>query len=830
MHAEGGHIALQILHTGRYGYHPLVVAPSRIKSPITPFPPRALSERGIERQIKAFVRCAALAREAGYDGVEIMGSEGYFINQFLVTHTNTRTDGWGGSYANRMRLPVEIVRRTREAVGPDFIIIYRLSMLDLIPDGSTWEEAVTLAKAISAAGATIINTGIGWHEARVPTIATSVPRAAFTWVTQKMRAELRADGIDIPLVTTNRINTPEVAEQVLAEESADMVSMARPLLADAFFVRKAEAGQADRINTCIACNQACLDHAFKNKTVSCLVNPRAGHERDLVIAPTTARKRIAVVGAGPAGLAAATTLAERGHEVDLFDAADEIGGQFNLAKRIPGKEEFHETLRYFANRIEDTGVQLHLSTRVSRRRPDGPGRGRGGAGHRRDPARPAHPRPGRPHTWSATSTCWPAGSLWASESRSSGPVGSASTSRSSSWWRPASRPRWTSRSGAGSGGSATRPRTAAGWSRPSRCPPHARSRCCSASAASSAPGWARPPAGSTARTLVAKGVTMLPGVNYERITPEGLVVSFGEKHEREHLVEADTIVLCAGQEPLRELEPELVAAGHPGARDRRGRTRPPSSTPSARSTRAPGSPPRCEAIVLSIPTFWRSESTAHRTGEGSDLDRALGDQHAAAADPHAGHLAIDPLDPRVQHARAAHLHALGDPPRPRPSASSRLASSAARAQLALPVAGSSATPSNGANIRARRSKPSRPVGHVQVDVRRGRAGSDQALESGLVGAGPLQRRAVGKLGDDELAARPRPPGGVPVDDDVLGVSPTASATAATGSSGPRDRASGASSSHQIRPPSSRCTDTGTSPATSSNVTIARIVEGTELAR
>ena len=365
VHAEGGHIALQILHTGRYGYHPLVVAPSRIKSPITPFTPRALSERGIERQIKAFVNCASLAREAGYDGVEIMGSEGYFINQFLVTHTNQRTDGWGGSYANRMRLPVEIVRRTREAVGPDFIIIYRLSMLDLIPDGSTWEEAVTLAKAIAAAGATIINTGIGWHEARVPTIATSVPRAAFTWVTQRMRAELRADGIDIPLVTTNRINTPDVAEQVLAEGAADMVSMARPLLADAYFVTKAAAGQADRINTCIACNQACLDHAFKGRTVSCLVNPRAGHERDLVIAPTTARKRIAVVGAGPAGLAAATTLAERGHDVDLFDGADEIGGQFNLAKRIPGKEEFNETLRYFAHRIEDTGVRLHLSTRVS---------------------------------------------------------------------------------------------------------------------------------------------------------------------------------------------------------------------------------------------------------------------------------------------------------------------------------------------------------------------------------------------------------------------------------------------------------------------------------
>jgi 2,4-dienoyl-CoA reductase (NADPH2) len=342
VHAEGGAIALQILHTGRYGYHPLAVAPSRLKSPISPFTPRALSARGIERQIRGFVRCAKLAREAGYDGVEVMGSEGYFINQFIAAHTNRRSDEWGGSFENRMRLPVEIVERTREAVGRDFIIVYRLSMLDLVPDGSSWDEVVQLAKAIERAGATIINTGIGWHEARIPTIATSVPRAAFAWVTKKLKGE-----VAIPLCATNRINAPDVAEQVLADGCADMVSMARPLLADAEFVNKAAAGRADEINTCIACNQACLDHVFQRKIASCLVNPRAAFETEIQIRPAAARKRFAVVGAGPAGLACATTLAERGHAVDLFESAGEIGGQFNMAKRIPGKEEFDETLRYF---------------------------------------------------------------------------------------------------------------------------------------------------------------------------------------------------------------------------------------------------------------------------------------------------------------------------------------------------------------------------------------------------------------------------------------------------------------------------------------------------
>jgi 2,4-dienoyl-CoA reductase (NADPH2) len=355
VHGEGGRICMQILHAGRYGYHPLSVAPSRIKSPITPFTPRALSPRGVERTIEDFVRCAQLAREAGYDGVEVMGSEGYLINEFIAARTNQRDDAWGGDARRRMRFPVEIVRRMREAVGRDFIIIYRLSMLDLVEDGQAWDEITTLAKAVEAAGASIINTGIGWHEARVPTIVTSVPRAGFAWVTRRLMGE-----VAIPLVATNRINMPEVAERILADGDADMVSMARPLLADPAWVNKARAGRSERINTCIACNQACLDHVFQNKRASCLVNPRACHETELRIEPAGVRKRIAVIGAGPAGMACASTLGERGHHVTLFDRADEIGGQFNLAKQIPGKEEFHETLRYFGHQLRDSGVEVRL--------------------------------------------------------------------------------------------------------------------------------------------------------------------------------------------------------------------------------------------------------------------------------------------------------------------------------------------------------------------------------------------------------------------------------------------------------------------------------------
>ncbi|MEV6476221.1 NADPH-dependent 2,4-dienoyl-CoA reductase [Streptomyces sp. NPDC051657] len=359
VHAAGGRIAMQILHFGRYAHHPDLVAPSALKAPISGFTPNALTADQVEETIEEFVRAAGLARLAGYDGVEIMGSEGYLINEFIVSATNHRTDRWGGSYENRVRLPIEIVRRVRERVGDDFILIYRLSMLDLVPGGSTLEEVVTLAKEIEAAGATIINTGIGWHEARIPTIATSVPRGAFSWVTEKVRG-----AVSVPLVTSNRINTPEVAEEILASGRADMVSMARPFLADPEFVAKAAAGRADAINTCIGCNQACLDHIFSLQITSCLVNPRACHETELVIGPTRTRKRVAVVGAGPAGLACSVTAAERGHAVTLFDTADEIGGQLNVARRVPGKEEFDETLRYFRTRLAELEVDVRLGARA----------------------------------------------------------------------------------------------------------------------------------------------------------------------------------------------------------------------------------------------------------------------------------------------------------------------------------------------------------------------------------------------------------------------------------------------------------------------------------
>ena len=358
-HQHGAKICLQLLHAGRYAYHPLSVAPSKLKAPINPFTPRALSSRGVDRHIADYARSARLAREAGYDGVEVMGSEGYLINEFVAPRTNTRSDQWGGDAAQRMRFAVEIVRRIREACGPDFIIIYRLSLVDLVSDGSNWQEIVAQAQAIEAAGATIINTGIGWHEARIPTIATSVPRGAFAGVTAKLKPH-----VTVPLVATNRINMPDVAERILASGGADMVSLARPLLADPQWANKARAGHPERINTCIACNQACLDHVFENKLASCLVNPRAAHETELVYRPTASPRRIAVVGAGPAGLACATVAAERGHHVTLFDGNDEIGGQFNVAKRIPGKEEFHETLRYFRHKLDETGVQVRLGTRV----------------------------------------------------------------------------------------------------------------------------------------------------------------------------------------------------------------------------------------------------------------------------------------------------------------------------------------------------------------------------------------------------------------------------------------------------------------------------------
>ena len=560
VHAEGGRIALQILHTGRYGYHPLCVAPSRIQSPISPFTPRELSARGIERQIRAFVRCARLAREAGYDGVEVMGSEGYFINQFLVTHANQRNDEWGGDYANRMRLPVEIVSRVREAVGPDFILIYRLSMLDLIPDGSSWEEVVTLARAIAKAGATIINTGIGWHEARIPTIATSVPRGAFAWVTKKMRETLRAEGITVPLVTSNRINMPEVGEQILADGCADMVSLARPLLADPDFVRKAREGRSAAINTCIACNQACLDHTFQLKIASCLVNPRAGHETELLLQRAPAKKRYAVVGAGPAGLAAATTLAERGHEVHLYEAGERIGGQFNMAKRIPGKEEFHETLRYFEQRLAAGSVQLHLATRadaaalaaaqfdavllatgVSARDPKIPGQDGANVLSYIDVLLHGKPVGERVAIVGAGGIGFDVAEfLVTAEGRSP-------TLHLQEWLAE-----W---------GVADPAAVRGGVQRAQPSAPVRKVTLLQRKAGKLGKGLGKTTGWIHRAALQMKQVEMLGGVNYERITPQGLVVSYGEQRRDGQLIECDTIVLCAGQEPLRELEAPLRAAG-----------------------------------------------------------------------------------------------------------------------------------------------------------------------------------------------------------------------------------------------------------------------------
>lgn len=562
VHAEGGKIALQILHTGRYGYSPLCVAPSRIQSPITPFTPRELGARGIERQIRAFIRCAKLAREAGYDGVEVMGSEGYFINQFLVEHTNQRTDAWGGSYENRMRLPLEILARMREAVGPDFIIIYRLSMLDLIPNGSSWEEVVELGRRVARGGATLINTGIGWHEARIPTIATSVPRAGFAWVTAKLRARLREEGITTPLITSNRINTPEVAEGVLADGSADMVSMARPFLADPEFVKKARQDRADEINTCIACNQACLDHTFAQKISTCLVNPRAAFEQEIVLRPVNgANKRIAVVGAGPAGLAAATTLAERGHAVTLFDAAAEIGGQFNMAKRIPGKEEFHETLRYFGRRIEITGVELKLNCRasaddlkgfnevllatgVSARDPKIKGQDEGAARGQVlsyiDVLKHGKPVGSRVAIVGA-------GGIGFDVAEYLLEAGHSLTLDPAAWRR-----HW---------GVGDPEEVRAGLLRPAPDAPARQITLLQRKAGKLGAGLGKTTGWIHRAALKMKNVDMLASVNYEQITPEGLWVSYGEKRADAQLIEADTIVLCAGQEPLRELEAPLRAAG-----------------------------------------------------------------------------------------------------------------------------------------------------------------------------------------------------------------------------------------------------------------------------
>ncbi|MEV8609687.1 NADPH-dependent 2,4-dienoyl-CoA reductase [Amycolatopsis sp. NPDC051373] len=544
VHEVGGKIALQILHAGRYSYNPLSVSASSLKAPINPFRPRALTGYGVQRTIRAFADCAALAREAGYDGVEIMGSEGYLINQFLAERTNKRTDGWGGSARKRRRFAVEIVRRTREKVGPDFIIIYRLSMLDLVEGGQSWDDVVALAKEVEAAGATIINTGIGWHEARVPTIVTSVPRAAFTWVTGKLKPH-----VSIPVVTSNRINMPQVAEEVLASGDADLVSLARPFLADPSWVRKAEEGREDEINTCIACNQACLDHAFSRKPVSCLVNPRAGHETTLVLSPTRRAKHVAVVGAGPAGLAAATALGERGHRVELFEAADEIGGQFGIARRIPGKEEFAETIRYYARRLEVTGVKVHLGRRASAE--DLTGFDEVVLATGVVPRVPALEGIDHPRVVSYVDVVRGGASVGSRVAViGAGGIGVDVSEFLTS--ATLTRDEWLTEWGV------TDPALAAGGlgvARPSPSPRTVyllqRKKTPIGASLGKTSGWVHRAA------LKAKGVERISGVTYERVDDAGLHVTVDGKPR---LLEVDTVVVCAGQEPVRDLADALGSA------------------------------------------------------------------------------------------------------------------------------------------------------------------------------------------------------------------------------------------------------------------------------
>jgi 2,4-dienoyl-CoA reductase (NADPH2) len=556
VHAADGKIAMQILHAGRYAYGPECVSASAVKSPISPFPPKELDEEGIEKQINDFIVAATRAQQAGYDGVEIMGSEGYFINQFLALHTNKRTDRWGGTYENRMRLPVEIVRRVREAVGTDFIIIYRLSMIDLVPNGSTFDEVILLAKAVEDAGATIINTGIGWHEARIPTIATSVPRAAFTWITKKLMGE-----VSIPVINSNRINTPEVAEEVLSSGAANMVSMARPFLADAKFVSKAMAGKADQIAPCIACNQACLDHTFGGKMTSCLVNPRACHETELVIEPTADAKKIAVVGAGPAGLGTAMTAAERGHSVTLFDRADDVGGQLNMAKQVPGKEEFWGLVDWYRTMMATSGVDVRLNTEVNAddladfdeviiatgvvpRDVGIPGQNGANVLSYIDVLR------GKAEVGKRVAIIG-AGGIGFDVAETLVHEGVSPAVDLDAW-----KEEW------GVGDPSETPGGLA-LSGPTPDAPAREVTLLQRKATKHGKGLGKTTGWIHRAALKMKNVKMVGGVNYERIEEGGLYVSFGEARENPQLIEADTIVLCAGQLPERSLADALEAKGVP---------------------------------------------------------------------------------------------------------------------------------------------------------------------------------------------------------------------------------------------------------------------------
>ncbi|MFC9472768.1 FAD-dependent oxidoreductase [Nocardia sp. NPDC056952] len=554
VHAEGGKIAIQILHAGRYSYMPTSVSASAIKSAINPFKPRALSSKGVESTIDDYARCAGLAKFAGYDGCEIMGGEGYFLNQFLAPRVNKRTDKWGGTPENRRRLPVEIARRIRAEVGPDFIIVFRLSMAELVEKGQTFDEIVALAQELEAVGVDILNTDIGWHEARVPTIVTSVPRAAFVEFTAKI-----ARKVNIPVCASNRINMPEVAEEILTRGDAALISMARPLLADAEWANKAEQNRADEINTCIACNQACLDHAFGNKKVSCLVNPRAGSETTLNLLPTRRAKRVAVVGAGPAGLSAAVSLAERGHHVDLFESDDKIGGQFDIARRIPGKEEFDESIRYFRRKIDVTGVTLHLEKRVTAEELIA---GKYDSVILATGVRPRIPNiPGIDH---------PMVLSYAELVKEEKPVGKKVAVIGaggigydvSEYLTVEGHPtlkldEWKEEWGVDSENE-----QAPGQLKEPKPSPAARDVVLLQRKSTpfgkdlgKTSGWVHRAA------LKAKGVEQVGGVNYDRIDDAGLHISFGEKHENPRVIEVDNVIVCAGQESVRELEEPLRAAG-----------------------------------------------------------------------------------------------------------------------------------------------------------------------------------------------------------------------------------------------------------------------------